>query len=122
MSPRGEATQTKVHYKGKEDDFIIFVESEKAVKDWKADSSVPLAQVVNGWKIFVTHKHGNQGILDTASNAMLENEFGTHKEEDVVKQILEKGDTQSVEEKGRVGDTNQSKGANVAHGYGGNVA
>ncbi|OMP82556.1 SDO1-like protein [Diplodia seriata] len=97
MSPRGEATQTKVHYKGKEDDFIIFVESEKAVKDWKADSSVPLAQVVNGWKIFVTHKHGNQGILDTASNAMLENEFGTHKEEDVVKQILEKGDTQSVE-------------------------
>ncbi|KAB2580869.1 putative rna binding protein [Lasiodiplodia theobromae] len=122
MAPRGEAIQTKVHYKGKEDDFVIFVDSEKAVQDWKQDSSVPLAQVVNGWKVFVTHKHGNQGILDTASNAVLDNEFGTHADEDVVKQILEKGDIQSVEEKGRSGDTNLSKGSLQAHGYGGNVA
>ena len=35
--------------------------------------------------------------MDTASNAALENEFGTHKEEDVVAQILEKGDVQDVE-------------------------
>lgn len=55
--PRGEGVQTKVHYKGKEDDFIIFVDSAQAVKNWKADKSVPLAQVVNGWKIFVTHKY-----------------------------------------------------------------
>ena len=47
---------TKVHYKGTEDDFIVFVESAKAVQDWKEDRSIPLAQVVNGWKIFVTHK------------------------------------------------------------------
>lgn len=56
MAPRGEAIQTKVHYKGKEDDFLIFVDSEKAVQDWKQDKSIPLAQVVNGWKVFVTHK------------------------------------------------------------------
>ena len=54
--PRGNEQQTKVHYKGGEDDFVIFVESQKAVEDWKADSSIPLAQVVGGWKIFVTHK------------------------------------------------------------------
>jgi len=48
--------QTKVHYKGKDDDFIIFVDSAQAVKDWVKDSSVPLAQVVSGWKIFVTRK------------------------------------------------------------------
>lgn len=55
--PRGNEQQTKVHYKGKEDDFIIFVESADAVKEWKKDSSVPLAQVVGGWKVFITHKY-----------------------------------------------------------------
>ena len=54
--PRGNDSLTKVHYKGTEDDFIVFVESAKAVQDWKEDRSIPLAQVVNGWKIFVTHK------------------------------------------------------------------
>jgi len=54
--PRGNDQQTKVHYKGKEDDFIIFVDSADAVKSWKDDSSVPLAQVVSGWKVFITHK------------------------------------------------------------------
>ena len=53
---RGNASQIKVHHKGKDDDFIVFVDSAQAVRDWKKDSSVPLAQVVNGWKIFVTHK------------------------------------------------------------------
>lgn len=53
---RGNASQTKVHYKGNVDDFIIMVDSKEAVQEWKKDSSVPLAQVVSGWKIFVTHK------------------------------------------------------------------
>lgn len=39
----------------------------------------------------VTPRHGNQGILDTASKGSLESEFGTSKDDDVVKQILEKG-------------------------------
>ncbi|EKG18350.1 Ribosome maturation protein SBDS [Macrophomina phaseolina MS6] len=116
--PRGAEQQTKVHFKGKEDDFIIFVDSHKAVQDWKADRSIPLAQVVNGWKIFVTHKHGNQGVLDAASNAALDNEFGSHNEDEVVKQILEKGEVQSSEESGRQGDRNITSGPSVAHGYG----
>ena len=53
---RGNAGQTKVHLQGKEEDFIIFVDSKEAVQNWKRDSSIPLAQVVSGWKIFVTHK------------------------------------------------------------------
>lgn len=53
---RGNATQTKVHYKGQNDDFIVIVESAQAVAEWKADKSVPLAQVVNAFKVFVTHK------------------------------------------------------------------
>ena len=54
--PRGNDAQTKVHYKGTTDDFVIFVENANAVQDYKQDSSVPLAHVVNGWKVFVTHK------------------------------------------------------------------
>lgn len=53
---RGNDPQTKVHYKGSNDDFVIIVESAQAVQDWKKDSSIPLSQVVAGWKVFVTHK------------------------------------------------------------------
>ena len=53
---RGEAQQTKVHYKGQDEDFIIFVDDVKAARDWKTDKSIPLAHVVSSFKIFVTHK------------------------------------------------------------------
>ncbi len=54
---RGNAHQAKMHYQGKEEDFVIFVDDVKAVQDWKNDRSIPLAQVVSGFKIFVTHKY-----------------------------------------------------------------
>ena len=53
---RGNSTQVRCHYKGESEDFIVFVESTKAVEEWKKDKSVPLAQVVDSFKIFVTHK------------------------------------------------------------------
>ena len=52
---RGNAAQFKAHFKGKNDDFVVFVDSKEAVQNWKKDKSVPLAQVVSGWKVFVTH-------------------------------------------------------------------
>lgn len=55
--PRGNAAQSKVHYQGKEEDFVIMVDDVEAVQKWKDDRSVPLAQVVSGFKIFVTHKY-----------------------------------------------------------------
>jgi len=112
---RGNEQQVKVHYKGSEDDFIVFVDSAKAVSDWKTDKSTPLAQVLSGWKVFVTHRHGSQGVLDTASKSTLDAEFGTTKEEDVVAQILEKGSIVESENAARNGDRNTSKGASVAH-------
>lgn len=54
---KGHAAQTKVHFKGNEEDFVILVESKDDVLNWKKDKSVPLSQVVSGWKIFVTHKY-----------------------------------------------------------------
>ena len=90
-----------------------------------------MAQVVNGFKIFCTHGQGNQGILDQASKSSLENEFGTHNEDDVIKQILEKGDVQEgevcfalhvfihadtiVQEKGKDGNRNDAKGPMINH-------
>ena len=54
--PRGESSVHKVHYKGTDDDYIVFVESAEELEKWKGDRSVPLAEVVNSFKIFVTHK------------------------------------------------------------------
>jgi hypothetical protein len=54
---RGEAPQIKCHYKGKDEDFVVFVEDAKALNDWKTDKSIPLAQVVGSFKIFITHKY-----------------------------------------------------------------
>lgn len=48
--------QIKVHYKGKDDDFIIFIDDIKTANQWKSDKTIPLAQVVSTFKIFVTHK------------------------------------------------------------------
>ncbi|KAI4249738.1 MAG: hypothetical protein L6R40_000527 [Gallowayella cf. fulva] len=54
---RGNAHLSKVHYQGKDEDFIVYVDDVKAVQDWKDDRSTPLAQVVSQFKIFVTHKY-----------------------------------------------------------------
>ena len=56
IMPRGNAAQTKVLYQGKEEDFVVFVDTAEDVEKWKADRSIPLAQVVSGFKIMITHK------------------------------------------------------------------
>ena len=93
--PRGHVDVTKVFFKGKTDDFIVFIESPEDLKKWKADQSIPMAQVVNSFKIMLTHKHGAQGQLDEASKASLENEFQTSNEDEVIKKILMDGQVQT---------------------------
>jgi ribosome maturation protein Sdo1 len=44
--------------------------------------------------ILLINRQGAQGNLDTASHSTLDNEFGTHAEEEVIKQIIEKGTIQ----------------------------
>lgn len=53
---RGGASQVKVHYKGKDEDFIVLVDDEETYKKWLGDKSIPLAHFVSAFKIFVTHK------------------------------------------------------------------
>jgi hypothetical protein len=54
--PRGNGPVAKVHYKGSEEDFIVFVESPEDLEKWKKDSSIPLAQVVDSFKVLISHK------------------------------------------------------------------
>ncbi|RFU23703.1 hypothetical protein B7463_g12633, partial [Scytalidium lignicola] len=112
---RGEAHQTKVHFKGKDEDFIVFVDDIEIARKWRKDKSIPLAQVVSSFQVFSTNKHGAQGPFDAASNATLENEFGTHKEEEVIKLVLEKGTIQETIEPERQGFKNDSQGAMANH-------
>ncbi|KAI5781828.1 ribosome maturation protein [Geopyxis carbonaria] len=114
---RGNAEQTKVIYHGTKtsETYIVMVSSPADLEAWKADSSIPLAQVVDGWKVFITHKQGAQGIMDAASNAALENEFGTSKEEEVVQKILRDGSVQVKTNPERQGDRNESMGTLGGH-------
>jgi ribosome maturation protein Sdo1 len=43
------------------------------------------------------NRHGAQGQLDGASKSTLENQFGTSNEDEVIKEILEKGTVQESE-------------------------
>ncbi|USP79058.1 uncharacterized protein yc1106_06332 [Curvularia clavata] len=112
---RGNSPQTQVFYKGSNgDQFCVFVESEELLKKWKGDSTIPMTDVVAGWKIMVP-EHGKQGILNTASKGQLENEFGTSNEDEVMKKILTDGSVQSTDNSERIGITNETMGARVAH-------
>lgn len=54
---RGEAIQTKVHYKSGGEDFIIFVDDVDAYKKFKdGDTTVALAHFMSNMSIYFTHK------------------------------------------------------------------
>lgn len=54
-------------------------------------------------------------MLDGASKATLENEFGTSRDDDCIVKILEKGIVQISENAERGGDRNDSIGPRIAH-------
>ena len=112
---RGETTQTKVHFKGTDEDFVVFVDDVDDYKKWLQDTSVPLAHFVSTFQIFTTHRQGPQGPFNTAAKGTLENEFGTSNEDAVIKEILTKGTAQEAEAPERQGFRNESQGARTAH-------
>ncbi|KAJ5356111.1 hypothetical protein N7517_010720 [Penicillium concentricum] len=107
---RANDTAAKVFYKGSSDDFIVFVDDLEALKSWRSDRSIPLVNVINAYNIFVTQKGGAQGILNEASKAMLENEFGSSDDDVCITKILENGSYQSSLARESHGNTNVSNG------------
>lgn len=53
---RGGTTQAKIHFKGKSDDFLVFIDDLDTYKRWLGDKSVPLVDFVSTFSVFVTHK------------------------------------------------------------------
>ncbi|KAI0409467.1 shwachman-Bodian-diamond syndrome protein [Xylaria palmicola] len=113
---RGEATQIKVHYKGKDDDFIVFVDDNETYKKWLNDKSIPMAHFVSTFKVFVTGKQGTQGQLSDAANLTLAAEFDTESQDEAIKKILEKGNVQETQFPGRSGSKNDSQTTNIVNG------
>ncbi|KAI1128385.1 shwachman-Bodian-diamond syndrome protein [Nemania abortiva] len=113
---KGEATQIKIHYKGKADDFIVFVDDNETYKKWLNDKSIPMAHFVSTFKVFVTGKQGTQGQLHDAAKLTLATEFNTENEDDVIKLILEKGNVQETQFPGRGGPKNDAQMGNIVNG------
>ncbi|ODV91670.1 hypothetical protein CANCADRAFT_23328 [Tortispora caseinolytica NRRL Y-17796] len=80
-----------VFYQGEVEDFMVIVIDKESLMEWRKDNSKPLVEVVANFTTFTTKGGGSQGIVGTASKMVLENEFGTSKEEEVLKHILQKG-------------------------------
>ncbi|KAJ5364934.1 ribosome maturation protein [Penicillium cataractarum] len=112
---RGNTRQSKVYYKGQTEDFVIFVGDITAVQNWKKDHTLPLAQVMDGWKIFTSHQHGPQGMHNEASRDTLEHEFGTSNDREVIFHILQKGEIQESFNSERQGIKNESQGPRGIH-------
>ncbi|KAF3939818.1 hypothetical protein ABW19_dt0203435 [Dactylella cylindrospora] len=112
---RGGDQVNKVFLSKGGEDFIVLVENSDIYNKWKKDSSIPLTDVVNGFKIFTTHKQGAQGVLDSASKSTLEGAFGTKNEDDVIKAILTEGQLQTTTSATREGSTNDSMGSMANH-------
>jgi hypothetical protein len=70
----------------------------------------------------LSSNQGPQGLLRRPSKQELDNEFGTHADVDVIKQILEKGKEEASESmaSGKWASKNDSKGAAYLDSRGGN--
>lgn len=53
---RGQGLQSKVHYKGSTDDYVVFVEDPAMLKKWREDKTIALVEVVDAFKVFTTGK------------------------------------------------------------------
>ena len=53
---RGQGLQSKVHFKGSPDDFIVFVEDPALLKQWRGDKTIALVEVLDSFKVFTTGK------------------------------------------------------------------
>lgn len=86
--------QITVFYHTDNEDFIVWASSKQDLENWRKDSSIPLVDVVQLFKVFSTMKQGSQGVYHEASHSQLDNAFGTHDEDEVIKKILKEGEIQ----------------------------
>lgn len=108
--PKGTISRVVYQKESKGDTFIVIAASPDMVKKWRSDKTIPLIEVVDGYKIF-SSRQGAQGQLAAASRGELENEFGTSNEDEVIKRILQEGHVQEGKAGEKWGTKNESHGA-----------
>ncbi|GME88040.1 unnamed protein product [[Candida] boidinii] len=110
---------TRVFYKGKEIDFIVFVDSIEALENYreeiKSGNKPALVDTVSQFKVYKNFQGtGSIGELETASKLELSVEFGDGKsvEDDIIPLILQEGEILASGNinKGRFRSTNDTKG------------
>jgi len=101
------------------EEYILIVDPEEYNAYKAGDTSIPLTRVVDSFAIFYTEQ-GNQGHLGKASKQQLDTVFGTTKEDEAVKKLIELGTAKPGDAipKGYSGQ-NDSKGAQGGMGSGG---
>ncbi|KAI0309759.1 ribosome maturation protein [Amylostereum chailletii] len=101
--------------------FIVIVNAPEYKRYKDGDTTIPLVDVVDSFKI-LSSGQGAQGILGTASKQELENTFGTSRDDEVVKQILEKGRAETTDgiQGSKWGSKNDTMGSAIIDTKGGN--
>ncbi|KAJ7572554.1 ribosome maturation protein [Mycena floridula] len=107
---------TKVIYKPDSqstEEYTIIVNPEE-YKKWKdGDTTIPIAEVVDSFAVFVSSQ-GSQGILGAPSKQQLDTTFGTHNDVAVAEKMLQLGKAQSGDGITSSGGTsNVTRGSNV---------
>ncbi|KAJ8698570.1 hypothetical protein PTI98_005263 [Pleurotus ostreatus] len=106
---------TKVIYKPdpqSTEEYLVIVDHDQ-YKKWKeGDTTIALSAVVDSFQVFYSNQ-GNQGLLGKPSKQQLDTVFGTHKDDDVVLAILQKGKPQASEgiANSNFGTTNVARGS-----------
>lgn len=89
--------QTRVFYKGQNEDFIVFLDDLEAMEKYKTDSTIPMSQFLGSFDVFKSYTGGASGKLEKASKQELAEEFGDFGDvvNDVIPVIISKGQIQN---------------------------
>ncbi|GAA6011901.1 hypothetical protein JCM8202_004192 [Rhodotorula sphaerocarpa] len=94
------------------DEYIVIVGDVAAAEKWRGgDHSIPLVDVVDSFDVFHTGQ-GSQGIMQRASKQDLDTVFGTTKDDEIVEQILTKGQIKASEGPDRFATKNDQRSGN----------
>ena len=70
---------------------MVLMVDKDALKKYKQDPSVPLAEVVNSFEVLKYDNAGKSGTMSKPSKQEIEDVFGTSRDDEVVKFMLEHG-------------------------------
>lgn len=82
----------KVVYRGSENVEFFVIANADMVAKYRADKTIPLIDVVQSFDILTTSTGGNTGEAIRPAKGLLESNFNTSNQDEIVKTIIEKGE------------------------------